>query len=161
MCCRGILIPAGKMGRKHLQATPGDQEPGPKAVENPAGIMWGACSILGLPALLLSSVQRPHLTPLPFDSPFSPAPNPSLRPVLTPPRQTHCRPSCLETHHLGSAGLSFGFPISPPSPCSLNTHPGAPMLPQIPSARPVSLLLPPKILPGASRAAEGKGCVPV
>lgn len=121
--------------------------------------MQGACSNLGSPALLLSLIQRPHPTPSSFDSPLSTAPSPSLHPVLTPTRQTCCRPSCLETCHLGSAGLPFGFPISPPSLCLLNTHPGAPLpncCPRFPLLSPCPCFCHPKCRLGPPELQRGR-----
>lgn len=106
------------MGRKHHWAPLRNGELGPKAAEHPAGVMWRACSIPSSPALL-SLMQRPPSHAPSFDSLFSPALSPSPCP------HPHCGLSCLETHHHGSAGLSFGFPISLCSLCSSNTHPGA------------------------------------
>lgn len=157
VCRRGVLVPAGKTGRKHRWPPLGDREWGPKAAEHPAGITRGACSILGSPAVLLSLMERPHPTTPSFDSLFSPAPNPSLRPALTLPRQTHCRPSCLETHHFCSTGLSVGFPISPPSLCSLNTYPGAPDAPpDFPQHSPCPCFCPPKHCLGPPELQRGR-----
>lgn len=112
LCRRGVLVPAGKTGRKHRQAPLGDREWGPKTAENPAGIMHKACSILASPALLLSLIQRPHPTSPSFDSLFSPAPSPSLRPALTLTRQTSpaWRPA--------ASPLMASLLASPPPPLS-------------------------------------------
>lgn len=146
MCSRGILIPAGKMGRQHCQTPFGDRELGPKAV-SPKGILQHSeltCSPL------LDAETPPHS--LPFDSPLPPSSQSFPLPCADSFKANTLQTFPAWRPNTSSLLAVLWFPHLPPL-CSLATYHELPTFLSIPPAQPLL-----KALPGAPELQRGGCC---